>query len=153
MFDRVRELLHQVARHALLERLSAVEDGHRPGVGREEHRGLARRVAGPDDVYVQAVGVRRLAAGCAVEDPLAGEPVEPVDRELPPGDAAGEDDRPRIQDVAAVEVHLSRRSIDPRDRPGDEDLGAESARLLERAARQLVARHARGEPEVVLDPR
>ncbi len=38
------------------------------------------------------------------------------------------------------------------DRPGDEDLGAEPPRLLERAARQLVAGHARGEAEVVLDP-
>ena len=44
------------------------------------------------------------------------------------------------------------RGVDARDRPRDEDLGAEPARLLERAARQLVARHARGEAEVVLDP-
>ena len=78
---------------------------------------------------------------------------KPVDRQLPPRDAAGEDDRPRAQDVAAVEVHLARRGVDPRDRPGDEDLGAEPARLLQRAARQLVARHARREAEVVLDPR
>ena len=41
----------------------------------------------------------------------------------------------------------------PRDLPGDEDLGAEPARLLQRAARQLVARDARREAEVVLDPR
>ena len=79
--------------------------------------------------------------------------VEALDRELPPGDAAGEDDRPRAQDVAAVEVHLARRGVDPRDRPGDEDLGAEPARLLQRAARELVARDARREAEVVLDPR
>ena len=46
-----------------------------------------------------------------------------------------------------------RRGVDPRDRPRDEDLGAEPARLLERPARQLVARHAGGEAEVVLDPR
>ena len=36
--------------------------------------------------------------------PLPGEPVEAVDLEAPPGDAAGEDDRPRLEDVAAVEV-------------------------------------------------
>ena len=47
-----------------------------------------------------------------------------------------------LQDVAAVEVDLVRRRVDPRDRPRDEDLGAEPARLLERSARQLVARHA-----------
>ena len=57
------------------------------------------------------------------------------------------------QDVAAVEVHLPRRGVDPRDRPGHEDLGAEPPRLLQRAARQLVARHARREAQVVLDPR
>ena len=72
---------------------------------------------------------------------------------LPPRDAAGEDDRPRPQDVAAVEVHLARRGVDPRDRPRHEDLGAEPPRLLQRAARQLVARDARREAEVVLDPR
>ncbi len=45
-----------------------------------------------------------------------------------------------------------RRGVDPRDRARDDDLGAEPARLLECSARQLVARHARGEAEVVLDP-
>ena len=64
-----------------------------------------------------------------------------IDR-LPPRDAAGEDDRPRPQDVAAVEVHLAGRGVDPRDRPGDEDLRAEPPRLLQRTARQLVAGHA-----------
>ena len=108
---------------------------------------------GADDVHVQAVDVRRLAARRAVGDALAGEPVEAVDRQAPPGDAAGEDDRPRAQDVAVVEVHLARRRVDPRDRPGHEDLGAEPARLLQRSARQLVARHARREAEVVLDAR
>ena len=63
----------------------------------------------------------------------------------------GEDDRPRPQDVAAVEVHLLRRRVDPLDRPGHEDLGAEPPGLLQRAARELVARHARREAEVVLD--
>ena len=43
--------------------------------------------------------------------------------------------------------------VDARDRPGDEDLGAEPPRLLQRAARQLVAGHAGREAEVVLDPR
>ena len=105
-------------------------------------RRLAGRVASTDDVDVEAVRVRRLAACRAVGDALPGEPVEAFDREVPPGDAAGEDDRPRPQDVAAVEVHLMGCGVDPRDLPGDEDLGAEPARLLQRAARQLVARDA-----------
>ena len=153
MFDRRRELVDEVARHALLERVAAAEDRHAPRVVREEQRRLARRVAGADDVDVEAVRVRRLAARRAVGDALAGEPVEALDRQPPPRDAAGEDDRPRPQDVAAVEVHLARRRVDPRDRPRDEDLGAEPPRLLQRAARQLVARDARREAEVVLDPR
>ena len=38
-----------------------------------------------------------------------------------------------------VEVHLARRRVDPRDRAGHEDLGAEPPRLLQRSAGQLVA--------------
>ena len=133
--------------------VAAAEDRHAARVRREEQRRLAGRVAGADDVDVEAVRVRRLAARRAVEDALADEPVEALDRELPPRDAAGEDDRPRAQDVAAVEVHLARRGVDPRDRARDEDLGAEPPRLLQRAARELVARDAGREAEVVLDPR
>ncbi len=44
------------------------------------------------------------------------------------------------------------RRVDASDRPGDEDLAAEPAGLLERSARQLVAGDTRGEAEVVLDP-
>ena len=76
----------------------------------------------------------------------------PVDREPPPRDPAREDDRARPEDVAAVEMHLPRRGVDPRDRPGHENLGAEPARLLQRAAGELVPRHSGREPEVVLDP-
>ena len=96
---------------------------------------------------------RRLAASRAVGDPLPGEAFEALDRELPPGDAAGEDDRARSDDIAAVEVDLARRGVDALDRAGDEDLGAEPACLLQRAAGELVAGHAGREAEVVLDPR
>ena len=98
--------------------------------------------------------VRRLAAGRAVEDALAGEPVEALDREAPPGDAAREDDRPRAagrrrRRGGRGASSASIRVIDARD----EDLGAEPARLLQRAARELVPGHAGREAEVVLDPR
>ena len=96
--------------------VATAEDRHAARVGGEEQRRLPRRVARADDVDVEAVGVRRLAARRAVGDALPGEPVEPLDRELPPRDAAGEDDRPRAEDVAAVEVHLPRRGVDPLDR-------------------------------------
>ena len=48
---------------------------------------------------------------------------------------------------------MARRGVDPRNQPCDDDLGAEPARLLERPARELVARDAGREAEVVLDPR
>ena len=62
-------------------------------------------------------------------------------------------DRSRLEDVAAVEEHAAALGVDPLDRARDEDLRAEPAGLLERAARQLLARDARGKAEVVLDPR
>ena len=96
--------------------VSAVEDRHAPRMRGEEHRGLAGRVPRSDDLDVETVRVRSLAACGTVEDPLAHEAIEALDLELPPRDAAGEDDRPGPQDVAAVEVHLVRlRRIDACD--------------------------------------
>jgi hypothetical protein len=104
-------------------------------------------------VDVEAVRVGCLAPRGAVEDALSREPVEPLRRELPPRDAAGEDDRLRAHDVAAVEMHVAVRRVDARDRPRHDDLGTEPARLLQRTARELVSGDARRESEVVLDTR
>ena len=153
MFGRRGELVDEIARHPLLEPLAAAEDGHAPGVVREEDRRLAGRVGRADDVDVEAVGARRVAARRAVGDAVPGEPLEALDRQVAPDDAAREDDRPRPQDVAAVQVHLVGRRVDARDRPGHQDLRAQPARLTQRAIRQFLAGHARGEPEIVLDPR
>jgi hypothetical protein len=108
----------------------------------EEHGGLSRRVPRTDDVNVEAVCVGRFAPRRTVRDPLAGEAVEALDRQTAPRDAAREDDRPRAQRVAAVEVHLTRRGVEAHDLSCHEELGAEPPRLLQRAARQLVAGHA-----------
>src|SRR6185437_3566464 len=148
-----RELVEQVPRHRPLRARAAAQDRHRPGVVREVQGGLAGGVARADDLHVVAVAGRRLAAGRAVGDALAGELVAALDVEPAPGDAARQDDRARPQDVAAVEVHLAGGRVDARDRPGDQYLGAEPAGLLERSAGELVARDARGEAEIVLDPR
>ena len=147
------ELVDQVPGHALFQRCAAAEDGDGPGVGREEECGLAGGVARADDVHVLAVRVSRLAASRAVRDPLPCEAFKALHVELPPGDAAGEDDRARSDDVAAVEVDLSPRGVDAVNRAGDEDLGAETAGLLQRATGELVAGHAGREAEVILDPR
>ena len=53
-----RDLVDEVARHALLEPLAAADDRDAPGVVREEHRRLAGRVARADDVHVEAVRAR-----------------------------------------------------------------------------------------------
>ena len=148
-----RHLVDEVARHALFERVATAEDRHASGVVGEEQRRLPCRVARTDDMDVQPVGVRRLAARRAVRDALPDEPIEALDRQVPPRHAAGEHDRPGLQDVAVVEVHMAPRGIDARDRPGHDDFGAEPPRLLQRPGRQLVPGHARWEAEVVLDPR
>src|SRR5436309_13265533 len=104
-------------------------------------------------MYVQPVGVGSLAACCAVGDALPGKSVKALDRQLPPSHAAGKDDRPPADDVSAVEVHVTGCGVDARDRPGHENFGAQPPRLLQCAARQLIAGDAGWETEVVLDSR
>ena len=57
-----------------------------------------------------------------------------------------------MQHVAAVEMQLMAVGVDAGDRPRDEDLGAQPARLLQRTSGELVTGDSGGEPEVVLDP-
>src|SRR5262249_19597217 len=140
-----------VARHALLEPLASAEDRHRPRVRREEHRRLAGRVAGPDDLDVEPVGARRLAQRRAVGDPLPDEVIAARERKPSPRDAGGEDERPAPEHVAAVEVHLARGGVDPHDRPRNEDLRPEPPRLPERSTRELIARDTGRKAKVVLD--
>ena len=56
-----------------------------------------------------------------------------------------------VEDVTRVEMQLTRVGVDVRDRPRDQDLGAEPSRLPKRAAGELVTGHAVREAEVVLD--
>src|SRR5581483_12449689 len=107
-----RELVDEVSRHALLEAVAAAEQRHAARVVREEDRGLARRVAGADDVHVEPVTARRLAARGTVRDTTAGEALESVDGEPPPRDAARQDDRLPCEHVAAVEMKLARGRVD-----------------------------------------
>jgi hypothetical protein len=148
-----RELLDQVVRHALVQVCAAAEDRHAARVLREVERGLSRGVARADDVDVEPVDLRRLAARGAVRDPFACEAVEAVDVQLSPRDSAGEDDRRRAQDVAAVETHMVVDGVDVRDLPRDDDLGAEPPCLLQRPSGELVAGDAAREAEIVLDAR
>src|SRR5262249_13597369 len=148
-----RELIDEIARHALTKSLAPAENRHAARVAGEEQRSLSGRVPRADDVNVQTVAGPGFAANSPVGDSLAGEPVEAVEAHAPPGDTAREDDRSRAKHVSAVEVDLLPRGIDARDLPGDEDLRAESPCLLERTTRELVPGDARGEAEIVLDAR
>ena len=121
-------------------------------MAREEHRSLTGRVAGADDVDVEPVGHRRLAAGYPVRHAFTGQSVG-LDPEPPPGDSTGDDDRPGTKHVVAVQIHLAGFRVDPLDCPRDEYLGTESSCLLERAVCELVARYSGREAEIVLDPR
>ena len=69
--------------------------------------------------------------------------------------AAGDDHRAGMDDVAAGDGERKRLALaaEPRDLAGDDDVGAELARLGERLVRQRLARDADGKAEVVLDPR
>ena len=80
----LRDPLDEVTRHALVEALAAADDRDAPCVSREVQRRLSWRVAGPDDVDVEAVGVWRLAARRAIRDALAGQAAQPVDRRFRP---------------------------------------------------------------------
>ena len=110
-------------------------------IGKVQRR-LAGRVSGADEVDVEPVRGARFAARGAVVDALADEPIEAVDREAAPRDAGGENDRSRPDDIVAVEGDFARRRIDAGDRARDQDFRAEPPRLLQRAARKLVARDA-----------
>src|SRR6476469_5999272 len=95
--------------------------------------------------------VRRFAAGGAGGDALAQQTIEALDREVEPLDPAGEDHGLTAEDVAAIEVELMIAGVDPRDRAGDEDLGAVATGLVQGAAGELVAADAGGKAEIVFD--
>ena len=121
----------------------------------EEHRRLPGRVAGADQVDVAPLGRARLAARRAVVHALA--------------DAAGRSPsmarRRQVTPVARMMVARAHRVAAVEDAPRaspdrcattaarHQDLRAQPARLLQRAAGELVARDAAGKAEVVLDAR
>ena len=138
-----RELVDQVARHALLQPVAAAEDRHAARVGREVHGRLPRRVAGSHDVDVEAVGAARLAARRAVGDALPK-------RRSQPSIGSFRHETPHARMIVRApstsppsRCTCRRDRVEPVDRPGDEDLRAESLRLPQRPISQLLARDAR----------
>ena len=68
------------------------------------------------------MGSARFAACRAIVDAFADEPIEAIDRESTPCDAGRENERPRPDDIAAIEVDLTRARIDASDGPRDQNL-------------------------------
>jgi len=78
------------------------------------HRRLTRRISGADEVDVESLRDDRLAPCRAVVDAFSDEPVDVLDGEPTPRDAAREDQRPRPNALAPVPIEkdLARRRID-----------------------------------------
>ena len=149
-----RELVDEVARHALLERC-------RRGRGSSRCARGWRRTAPPGPPSCPRRRCGRRGRACSA-------PRCAPRRRRCPSRRAGRSRRSAScrQATPQARMIVRARSTSPPsrwtwrvaasirvDRARDEDLGAEPARLLQRAARELVARHARREAEVVLDPR
>ena len=120
-----RELVDEITRSALLVPVAAAQDRHGACVGGEEERRLPCRVARTDDVNVLAVCVGRFAARRAVRDALPGKAVETGDRQVPPGDPAGEDERPRAENVSAVQMRVAPFNTQRADLASEVSLGRE----------------------------
>ena len=148
-----RDLLDQVVRHALLERVAAAQIV-------TLRAWLAKYSAAWPAEFRRRSGGRRARAcrapRCARHRSRC--PCRPAGRS--PRSSSRRQDTPQARMIVRARrtsppsrctwrVAGSIRVIDA----GDEDLGAEPARLLQRAARELVARDARREAQVVLDPR
>ncbi len=146
----------QVARHALREALGAHEHVHALGRLREEHRRLAGRVAAPDDHQLLAGAELRLHERGAVVHAGPLEPRQARQGELPVLGARGDDHGAR-RDAGALVVDLDGVGLPAAGEllgvPRDHQPGPELLRLRVGARRQLLARDAGGEAEVVLDLR
>src|SRR6266540_792394 len=149
------ELLDEVVGHRRLERRAPHQDRHRAGPAREVGRGLPGGVRAAHHVDVLALAVGCLGERRAVEDATPGQPVEAGNGEALVGDASGEDDAVRRDGRAVGEVHRPARTgrLQPDDVAGGEQFGAEPDGLAASPVGQLVAGHAVGKAEVVLDPR
>src|SRR5882757_4785097 len=84
------------------------------------------------------MGGRRFAPRGPVIDTLADEPVEAVDHKVTPSYACRENDRPRTQDIAAIERDLTGRRVYVCDGARDQNLRPKAPRLLQSATREFV---------------
>ena len=151
----VVQLLDQVIRHRLDERLAPDEQGHRLSAAAEIGGGLAGRIRAADDVDIVLGAIGRLGQRRTVEHAPTGQLLGPLGIELTVRNAGRENHRVRADRIAVGESDRARWSIylEPDDVAGGDELGAEFHRLPPRAISELRARYAVGKAEVVLDAR
>ena len=143
----------EVLRHGQLE-TGAADEHHDPlGVAREVQRGLAGRVGGADEVDLLALALGRLARRGAVVDPRAPSSSRPVGLEPAVGDPGGDDHRPGLELVGAVDDHRAHRTLGPQPHglAGHDHLGSEARHLGHRPVGEVGTGQPLGEAEVVLD--
>src|SRR6266436_2854328 len=142
-FDRGggRDAVDEVARHGRGEPVSTQQDRHARGVSRQEHRGLAGRIAAPHQRNVFLPAHARLDGRGPVPDAPALELLEAGDGRPPVASAAGHDGRPglRAPAVRQLESEGDGSAIEPRDLVGNDHLGPELLRLHEGAAGQRLS--------------
>jgi hypothetical protein len=149
------QLVDQVLRHAGGERRAAHEQGHGCRVPREMQGSLPRGVAAADHVHDLARHALRLDRGRTVEDARALERLELGDLDPPVRHAGREHHRPARHLVAGGDAHHEAVALgaQPDRLAGVREPRAEHPRLLVRALRELGARNAPREAEVVADER
>ncbi len=142
-------------RHRGLEPLAAHEDQHARRLLGEEDGGLPGGVRAADDDHGLVLARLGLGERRAVVDAAAVELLDARRLEPAVGDAGGHEQRVPGQLGAVGERHDALRParLERADLLDREQLGAEAARLVVRAAREVGAREPVGEAEVVLDPR
>ena len=149
------DLLDQVVRHRGLEPVAADEDEHARGLRGEEDRGLPGGVRAADDDHGLVLAGLGLGERRAVVDAAAVELLDARRVEPPVGDAGGHEQRVPGELGPVRERHHALRAagLERAHLLHREQLRAEAACLVVRAAREVGAREPVGEAEVVLDPR
>ena len=118
------DLVDQILRHALFERVGAHDQGYGSRMIGEEHRSLAGRISGADEMYVEPLSDARFASRRTVEYALAEQPVEAVRVQTTPANPGRDNDGARLQDLLVVEDDAPCVRIDADDLARDENLCA-----------------------------
>ena len=150
------DAIDQVARHAFGQARSSDHHAHLGGVGGKEHRALTGRIAAADQNDLFAGAQARFDLRRPVPDPATLEPGDIGDRRMTIARAAGDDDRPSLKAIAALDLQheraVSARAVERLDGDRNHDVGAKFLRLIEGAGGERQAAYAGRKAKVVFDP-